>query len=156
MAEKVDLSPLWIVTCLLASWWVGVFLSKVCQKHFRGRGAQKIDDFGPIFKTRSPKFRPVGKKRAFKKTKFSIFESLCVCLKSCGWCMGLGVTVGILLTFCLNHRLWFWSVSWDQENVCLEQCQRHDVRCWEYLSEVHRSSLGWSGNSQPVKSDERK
>ena len=48
-----------------ANFFPGVFLSKVCQKKFSRSGTSKIDDFGPFFKNRCPKFLPTGKKRVF-------------------------------------------------------------------------------------------
>ena len=51
-------------------WCVGAFLSKVCQKQFSRSGTPKIDDFGPFFKNRCPKFLPTGKKRVFHVADF--------------------------------------------------------------------------------------
>ena len=49
---------------------VGLFLSKVCQKQFSSSGTPKIEDFGPFFKNRCPKFLPSGKKRVFRVADF--------------------------------------------------------------------------------------
>ena len=46
------------------------FLSKVCQKKFSRSGTPKIDDFGPFFKNRCPKFLPTRKKRVFRVADF--------------------------------------------------------------------------------------
>ena len=46
------------------------FYRKFVKKNFRGRGPQKIDDFGPFFKNRCPKFLPTGKKRVFRVADF--------------------------------------------------------------------------------------